>query len=55
LATLSSVHISFPPNRWPALLPLTMLTLNCMRPFSLDPSRSAWHGIHGQKIDFKRI
>ena len=52
MATLSSVHISFPPNRWPALLPLTMLTLNCMRPFSLDPSRSAWHGIHGQKIDF---
>jgi hypothetical protein len=29
-----------------------MLTLNCMRPFSSHPSRSAWHGIHGRKIDF---
>jgi hypothetical protein len=53
LATLPSVHhISFPPNRWPVLLPLTMLTLNYMRPFIPDPSRSAWHGIHGRKIDF---
>ncbi len=30
LSTLSTAHVSFPPNRWPALLPLTMLTLNSM-------------------------
>jgi hypothetical protein len=38
LALLSAAHISFPPNRWHALLPLTQLTLNHMRPFALDPS-----------------
>ncbi len=52
LSVLSAVHISFPPNRWPALLPLTELTLNHMRAFSLDPSISAWHGIQGQALDF---
>ncbi len=26
LSVLSAAHISFPPNRWPALLPLTELT-----------------------------
>jgi hypothetical protein len=28
------------------------LTLNTLRPFAKDPSRSAWHGIHGQPLDF---
>jgi hypothetical protein len=37
LAVLSAAHISFPPNRCPALLPLIQLTLNHLRPFSLAP------------------
>ncbi len=52
LAVLSAAHISFPPNRWPALLPLTQLTLNHLRPFALDPSISAWHGLHRKSMDF---
>jgi hypothetical protein len=52
LAVLSAAHISFPPNRWPALLPLTQLTLNHLRPFALDPSISAWHGLHRKPMDF---
>jgi hypothetical protein len=49
---LSAAHISYPPNRWPALLPLTELTLNHLRPFARDRSISAWHGIQGQPLDF---
>jgi hypothetical protein len=52
LSVLSAAHISFPPNRWHALLPLTQLTLNHMRPFALDPSISAWRGTYGQPMDF---
>ena len=52
LSVLSAAHISFPPNRWPALLPLTELTLNHLRSFAPDPSISAWHGFHGQPLDF---
>jgi hypothetical protein len=52
LSVLSAAHISFPPNRWPALLPLTELTLNHLRSFAPDPSISAWHGLHGQPLDF---
>ncbi len=49
---LSAAHISFPPNRWPALLPLTELTLNHLRSFARDRSISAWHGIQDQPLDF---
>jgi hypothetical protein len=28
---LSACHITFPPNRWPDLLPATELTLNHLR------------------------
>ena len=43
LATLATTHFSFPPNRWNTLLPLAQLTLNHLRSFALDPSKSAWH------------
>jgi hypothetical protein len=52
LAVLSAAHISFPLNRWPALLPLIELTLNHLRSFARDRSISAWHGIQGQPLDF---
>ena len=49
---LSSAHITFPPNRWSDLLPVSELTLNHLRPSALDPSLSAWHGLHGSPVDF---
>ena len=52
LSVLSACHITFPPNRWPDLLPATELTLNHLRSSSLDPLLSAWHGLHGSAIDF---
>jgi hypothetical protein len=52
LAVLSACHITFPPNRWPDLLPATELTLNHLRSSSIDPILSAWHGLHGSSIDF---
>jgi hypothetical protein len=52
LSVLASAHVTFPPNRWPDLLPATELTLNHLRRFSPDPSESAWHGIQGAPDDF---
>jgi hypothetical protein len=49
IATLSTTHFSFPANRWNTVLPLAQLTL---KSFALDPSKSAWHGIHGRTLDF---
>ena len=53
LSILSAAHITFPPNRWSDLLPITELTLNHLRPFfTPNPSLSAWHGLHGSPVDF---
>ena len=52
ISTLASTHISFPPDRWDLLLPHAELTLNHFRSFSLDPSISAWHGLHRAIHDF---
>jgi hypothetical protein len=52
LSVLSSAHITFPPDRWCDLLPATELILNTMRHSALDPSLSAWHGLHGSPVDF---
>ena len=46
ISVLSSVHISFPHNRWPDLLPQAELSLNTLRSWKPDPSLSAWHGLH---------
>jgi hypothetical protein len=52
IATLASTHINFPPDRWDLLLSHAELTLNHFRSFSLDPSISAWHGLHRAIHDF---
>ena len=52
ISTLASTHISFPPDRWDLLLSHAELALNHFRSFSLDPSISAWHGLHRAIYDF---
>jgi hypothetical protein len=37
LSVLSSSHITYPPNRWSDLLPVTKLTLNHLPPFHFRP------------------
>ena len=45
-ATLAGVHPTFPPDLWDLLIPITNLTINYLRPSKLDPSISAYAGIH---------
>jgi hypothetical protein len=49
---LSSTHITFPPDRWPKLLPMAELTLNHLPKWHPKPSLSAWHGLRGFPHDF---
>jgi hypothetical protein len=49
---MSSCHATFPPNRWPDLLPSSELTLNHLRPWALYPTLSAWHGLHSPPFNF---
>ncbi len=49
---MSSCHATFPPNCWPDLLPQSELTLNHLRPWSLNPTLSAWHGLHSPPFNF---
>jgi hypothetical protein len=52
IATLSSCHPDFPPDFWDCLLPHAELTLNHLRPFTPDPTKSAWTGIYRTPFDF---
>lgn len=52
IATLGTVHSSFPLNLWDELLPQINITINLLRPYSPQPSMSAYEGIHGSKFDF---
>jgi hypothetical protein len=45
-------YLCSPLDRWSDLLPVSELTLNQLRPSALDPSLSAWHGLHGSLVDF---
>ena len=52
ISTFSSCHATFPPNRWPDLLPQSELSLNHLLSWSPNPSLSAWHGLHGAPFSF---
>ena len=52
IASLASCHISFPRDLWHLVLPTIELTLNCLRPWKLEPARSAYDGLHGSPPDF---
>ena len=51
ISTLASVHPTFPPDLWDLLIPISILTINHLRPSKLNPSVSAYAGIHGADID----
>jgi len=53
IATLSTASPKFPLNHWDKLLPLAELTLNCLVPWQLNPSISAYHGLTGKIFDFR--
>ena len=42
ISILAGVSTSYPQNLWDLLLPQTELTLNLLRPSTVDPSKSAW-------------
>ena len=52
VACLSTTDSSFPLNIWDEILPQCELTLNHLQPFSLDPSISAYEGLHRAPFDF---
>ena len=52
ISVISSCHVTFPPNRWPDLLPQSELTLNTLLPWSPNPALSAYHGLHSLPFDF---
>ena len=53
IAMLATVHPSFSLDLWDELLPQANLTINLLRPFGPDPTRSAYAGIHGSNYDFR--
>jgi hypothetical protein len=49
---LCTTHPTFPLDLWDELLPQCELTLNLLRPYTVDPKMSAYLGIHGKPYDF---
>ena len=53
IATLASASPQFPMRHWDKLLPIAEITLNCLLPWHPNPSISAYHGLTGDKFDFR--
>ena len=53
IALLSSLHPTFPADLWHKLMPQAELTLNHLRPWTPDPTKSAYHGLYGHIFDFR--
>ena len=49
---ICGAHPSFPYGEWDILIPYAELTLNLLRPFGPDPSKSAHTGVYGSPFDF---
>ena len=52
IAILCGTDKDFPVNEWDRVLPQAELTLNHLRPYSANPSVSAFHGTYGRSHDF---
>ena len=52
IASLCTTDATFPLNVWDELIPQCELTLNHLQPFALDPSFSAYEGLHRSPFDF---
>ena len=53
VAILCGIHPSLPITQWDLQVPYDELTLNPLRPFGHDNSKSAHTGVHGKPYDFK--
>jgi len=53
ISVLATTSTEFPMNMWDDLLPQIEITINTLRPYALDPSISAYCGVHGHNYDFK--
>jgi hypothetical protein len=53
ISTRSGVDPGFPSNRWDLLVPMTVLTLNLLRPSKINPAISAYTQVMGT-FDFNR-
>jgi hypothetical protein len=53
LSVLSTVATKFPLQLWDKLIPQAELTLNCLLPWSPNPSISSYHGLNGSPFDFR--
>ena len=54
ISSLSTVSALFPMKKWPLLIEQVLLTLNHLRPWSANPSISAYEGLHKVKFDFNK-
>ena len=54
IAMMTSVHVHFPTDLWDHLLPQAELTLNHLRDWTPDPSKSAYAGLFGKPVDFNK-
>ena len=52
IAILCGVHPFFTHGEWDRLVPFAELTLNLLRPFGPDPSKSAHTEVYGSPYDF---
>ena len=52
ISILCTAHESFPLVLWDEALPQAELTINHLRAYEPDPSRSAYEGLYGQRYDF---
>ncbi|KAJ1389522.1 hypothetical protein B484DRAFT_301114, partial [Ochromonadaceae sp. CCMP2298] len=52
ISMLCTTHPTFPLDLWDELLPQCEITLNLLRPYTVDPTISAYAGIHGKPYDF---
>lgn len=52
ISMLCTCHESFPLLLWDEALPQAELTINHLRAYQLDPLKSAYEGLHGQRYDF---
>ena len=52
ISMLCTSHESFPLILWDEALPQAELTINHLRAYALDPTKSAYEGLHRQRYDF---
>ena len=53
LSALAQADPQFPLAYWYECTEQILITMNSTRPYSLDPSISAYHGVYGHRYDFK--